>query len=705
MKKRILSVLLAALMSMSALAACDNGGEPVDDVENSDGQQVVQGDIPEDPKPEDSKPEDPIEWISDANTVVLNMDLNSVKEPLEVETPEKVLKLTAKSEGDADSKQLIFSLPEEIIVPAGSTLEYDVYLETAAVGMGVFDMRLGSQYISALTLDAAGITNYVTTNLSSAAYGRWYHRFFDLQNSEAQSSKMFRFSVGGLTNGGTNVCYFDNICIKDSNGNVIYTFDEEFISNYELRQSGDIFCDFEIVDDPAPSVAKLSAEEIPNIYSNMGVVGQADSFKATFTLNDVLAGPALYVGELDPSSSWGVRGLVLIAESGRLTLYRIDDTIQELASKVILGMDKGSEVGLQIDVYDGDIVRGYWLDDMEGIEPWPEFELRVEDCTGKSVGAMDLYGRDTVLNSVTVGGCRKVTSEETYVNSVKDDLADPDVLYYDGVYYLYGTMGPGYQVFSSTDLVNWEHRGQCLDHPGACWAPDVEYYNGKFYMACTIDRTLVIAVADSPLGPFTVDPEPIMGFITFDGHFFVDDDGQAYIYYSTDYEGRPYGIYGAKFDFETRKMDYSSEVCCFVPEFDWETYGKGGSVGGNEVVEGAYMVKHNGLYYMTYSGGDYQYKGYAVGYAVSESPLGPFEKYEGNPIHLGNTTIHGTAHHCFTTTPDGELIIVYHKHKTLTEVEVRRICVDKARFAPTESGIDRLETYGPTTTPQPMPLG
>ena len=53
MKKRILSVLLAALMSMSALAACDNGGEPVDDVENSDGQQVVQGDIPEDPKPED----------------------------------------------------------------------------------------------------------------------------------------------------------------------------------------------------------------------------------------------------------------------------------------------------------------------------------------------------------------------------------------------------------------------------------------------------------------------------------------------------------------------------------------------------------------------------------------------------------------------------------------------------------------------------
>ena len=117
------------------------------------------------------------------------------------------------------------------------------------------------------------------------------------------------------------------------------------------------------------------------------------------------------------------------------------------------------------------------------------------------------------------------------------------------------------------------------------------------------------------------------------------------------------------------------------------------------------MLKHNGLYYLTYSGSDYKSVNYAVGYGVSESPLGPFEKYKGNPIHIGNSAVHETAHHCFTETLDGELLIVYHQHKNVNEVELRKISIDKARFVPTESGIDRLETYGPTTTPQPMPLG
>ena len=118
------------------------------------------------------------------------------------------------------------------------------------------------------------------------------------------------------------------------------------------------------------------------------------------------------------------------------------------------------------------------------------------------------------------------------------------------------------------------------------------------------------------------------------------------------------------------------------------------------------MLKQNGKYYFTYSGSDYLSKKYAVGYAVSDSPLGDFVKYEGNPIHIGNSSVYGTAHHTFTTSPDGsQLYIVYHQHKNVNEVELRKISIDKARFVPTESGIDRLETYGPTTTPQPMPLG
>ncbi len=703
MKKRILSLLLAALMSVSALAACDNK-EPVDDVENSDGQQVVQGDIP-DVEP----PVEPSEDVKEnVNIVELNIQIPPEREPLNVETPEKVLKLTAVSEGDTDSKQMIINL-EEFTVPVGATLEYDVYLETTAVGMGIFDMRVGNQYVSAMATDEAGIGNFIADDLSDFAYGRWYHRVFNLDNTEAQSSKMVRFSVGGLTNGSTNIAYFDNICVKDADGNVIYTLDEEFVSNYEIKQSKDLTCTFEVVDDPAPTVERLSANDYLYRYDSSEVLTGHDLIELTYNLDDIYSTPALYIGELDDSCFFGVRGYVLVAQHGYLYLYRCEETLTEIASQVITGLRTEKDFGLRIEV-NGTEIRGYFIDDMEGIEPWPEFVVGLEDLTGKHWGYMDSLSRGVLFKTIEFSELKSVDLSSSYINPVHDGLADPDILYYDGMYYLYGTNGPGYRVYTSPDMVNWEFNGFCMETGAwgisdAYWAPDVEYYNGKFYMVCTVDRNLGLAVADSPLGPFEPIGELLLGFITFDGHIFIDDDGQAYLYYDSKYDGRQYGIYGAKIDLETATIDFSTETLCVFSEEVWESYGGNGDIGGNKVTEGPYMLKHDGHYYLTYSGGAYDYKKYAAGYAVSESPLGPFVKYEGNPIHVGNSTIHGTAHHSFVETPGGELFIVYHKHRTLTEVELRQPCIDRVRFAPTESGIDRLETYGPTTTPQPMPLG
>ena len=683
MKKRILSLLLAALMSVSALAACDNGGEPVDDVENSDGQQV----------------EDPIEGEEPSD---------------DADSPEKVLKLTTVSSGDSTAKQIIVNI-SEIQIPAGATLEYDVYLESDSVGLGIFDMKIGSLFISAnpAVIDEAGVgLDLNSSDISGLAYGRWYHREFDLNVSEAAGTKMVRFSVGGLTNGATSVCYYDNICIKDADGNVIFTMDEEFVANYELRQSKDITCTFELVDDPAPANARLSAAEIPCVYESLGVISGEDFIEAKFTVDNVKSAPAIYVGDVDEACPWGVRGVVLVAKDGYLTLYNSAETVTELASAVILGMEIGKELGIKLEVV-GNVVRGYWLDDMDGVEPWPEFELAVDGLTGKNFGVMDVYGHGSTMKTVSQGKCAAVTLENAYTNPVLHDYADPDVLYYDGVYYMYGTMGPGYKVYSSTDLVNWEYRGQCMENNfwgwennGSYWAPDVEYYNGKFYMVCSINRHLGIAVADSPLGPFIADDTWIFEDFTIDGHLFIDDDGNAYLYYVTSAYGKEYGIYGVELDMETLKPNLSTEkriVACTEP---WETYNSEDVVGESGVVEGPYMLKHNGKYYFTYSGSDYLSKKYAMGYAVSDSPLGDFVKYEGNPVHIGNSTVYGTAHHTFTTSPDGsQLYIIYHQHKNANEVELRKISVDKARFVPTESGIDRLETYGPTTTPQPMPLG
>ena len=116
------------------------------------------------------------------------------------------------------------------------------------------------------------------------------------------------------------------------------------------------------------------------------------------------------------------------------------------------------------------------------------------------------------------------------------------------------------------------------------------------------------------------------------------------------------------------------------------------------------MLKHNGIYYLTYSGSHYINPGYAVGYATSTSPLGNFKKYEQNPIMIGNSQVYGSGHHCFTTTKDGsQLIIVYHTHKSTETIHSRKVCIDLARFSPVEGDIDRLEVYGPNITPQPIP--
>jgi xylan 1,4-beta-xylosidase len=79
------------------------------------------------------------------------------------------------------------------------------------------------------------------------------------------------------------------------------------------------------------------------------------------------------------------------------------------------------------------------------------------------------------------------------------------------------------------------------------------------------------------------------------------------------------------------------------------------------VTEGPFMLKHNGTYYLMYSGSGADTPNYGIGYATSKSPMGPFVKYAGNPIvHRGGNVV-GPGHHCVVTGPDGKLWMLYHQ--------------------------------------------
>jgi len=85
----------------------------------------------------------------------------------------------------------------------------------------------------------------------------------------------------------------------------------------------------------------------------------------------------------------------------------------------------------------------------------------------------------------------------------------------------------------------------------------------------------------------------------------------------------------------------------------------------NRCNERAFVLKHGGRYYMTYSANHTRFRHYGIGYATADKPLGPWVKAEENPIAATNLDIgvSGPGHSCITSSPDGkEMFIVYHTH-------------------------------------------
>ena len=263
--------------------------------------------------------------------------------------------------------------------------------------------------------------------------------------------------------------------------------------------------------------------------------------------------------------------------------------------------------------------------------------------------------------------------------------ADPFILRAsDGRYYLYCTSedGSGFPVRSSADLLNWTEHGLALAAKDGRWADDTfwapECYEigGKYvllYSANWRDNPtgalenyrIGAAVADSPVGPFTeVSDRPVFdpGYPIIDANLYREN-GRYYLYYSRCcYEHSVDGleeswIYGVEL-----KPDFSGiigePVLLLRPEQPWE--GRSAAATGRRWNEGSFLMKAGDRYLMTYSGNYFGGPDYAVGYAVGQSPLGPFVKAAENPILERYGDVTGTGHSCMLHSPEGELLICYH---------------------------------------------
>ena len=271
---------------------------------------------------------------------------------------------------------------------------------------------------------------------------------------------------------------------------------------------------------------------------------------------------------------------------------------------------------------------------------------------------------------------------------------DVTVLEEGGKYYMYCTGGGAWV---SDDLLNWEfHAVQ-----GVPVAPDIVKYQGKFYLSGNSDN---LFVADNPLGPFQdLGPFKNTGPVEegwnggFDTKIFVDDDGQPYLFWP----GRGIsGIYGVRLDPKdlTRFAEKPVHLFGFNPMHAWERYGEKNEYPGVAWIEGPWVIKRDGIYYLEYSASGTQWKTYAEGYYTATSPLGPYTYAPNNPL-LRKTEglVTGTAHGSIVQAPDGEWWQFY----TIVLSNPpggRRIGMDRVRF----DG-DGLMSCMVTDSPQPAP--
>ena len=323
-----------------------------------------------------------------------------------------------------------------------------------------------------------------------------------------------------------------------------------------------------------------------------------------------------------------------------------------------------------------------------------------------------IFGHD---NSVDCSDFR-----QTYTNPLKVMIGDPYVLKIENKYYLYGTSVPdvGFKVWESDDLVNWEEKGIAFNKFARgnqlgkkdFWAPEVVYYQDKYYMVYSARASdgylkIALAVSDSPLGPFINIKAPLFDddFSNIDGHIFVDEDGTPYLFYTRDCsENIVNGKHMSQIYVQEMSKDLSDlkgePILTIQPSQNWE-----GLEDDWQWNEGPFVFKNEGIYYLLYSANYFGSPDYAIGYATSSNPLGPWIKYEGNPILSKDLSIgvSGPGHCSITDSPDrSELFVVYHTHTFPSSpggnriLNIDRICFDEE---------SNLKVVGPTRTLQPTP--
>lgn len=244
------------------------------------------------------------------------------------------------------------------------------------------------------------------------------------------------------------------------------------------------------------------------------------------------------------------------------------------------------------------------------------------------------YYRHILIVALFIAAISTTTQAQDPVIQTKF-TADPAPMVYKDTVYLYaghdednaaGFLMKDWLLYTSTDMVNWTDHGPVADlscfkwaeagkdgFRNGAWAAQCIERNGKFYLYCTVEgRGIGVLVSDSPYGPF-IDPigKPLIAPArdNIDPSVFIDDDGQAYLYW-----GNP-NFWYVKLNKDM--ISYSGEMVK-----DESIMKVKGQPDPFHYQEGPWVYKKNGHYYNAYASTCCPE---GMAYAMSNSPTGPWE--------------------------------------------------------------------------------
>lgn len=326
--------------------------------------------------------------------------------------------------------------------------------------------------------------------------------------------------------------------------------------------------------------------------------------------------------------------------------------------------------------------------------------------TGGLTGAAGETGNPTPIEPIAYDGLNGLV-RNPIVNHIF--TADPSARVFEGRIYVYASHDlddqtgydmRDYHVFSSNDLVNWQDHGVALDSKDIPWAtslyaPDCAYSKntGKYYLYFPSSASGVgVAVSDNPGGPF-VDAlgHALVNKATpgvsdvdwvFDPACFVDDDGQAYLYFGGGMSNSGDNARVIRLNPDMISLADATATTIVVPDF----------------FEASFMHKREGKYYFSYST-TFANHSATIDYMVSDNPMTGFE-YVGTvlPSPAGNNY---NNNHASIVEYEGNSYIFYH-NRVLSNRDgytdyQRSITLDRLTYDATGNIVQVSATQGKVT--------